>query len=71
MTEIEEPDPQFTLHFNDTLSKDEIAIEELCEFERYLELNTDVHELAIERGELNRWFYYFYYVHLSGDVNIF
>ncbi len=30
---------------------EDIALEEMCDYERYLELRTDIHEVAILQGE--------------------
>nr|AAX30309.1 SJCHGC02958 protein [Schistosoma japonicum] len=37
------------------MSEEEIAIEKMCDFERYLEMQVDVHELAIQDGCILEW----------------
>lgn len=33
------------------MSDDEVAVEKMCEFERYLELQVDLDDLAVQEGE--------------------
>lgn len=51
LTDFYEEDPNCDLSPGDHLSEEEIAIEKMCDFERYLEMQVDVHELAIQDGE--------------------
>lgn len=55
LTDIYEGDPNCDLSPDDQLSEEEIAIEKMCDFERYLEMQVDVHELAIQDGCFLEW----------------
>ncbi|CAH8563605.1 unnamed protein product [Heterobilharzia americana] len=50
LTEVCEENPDCDLKYEDYLSEEEVAIEKMCDFERYLEMQVDVHELAIQDG---------------------
>ncbi|CAH8584924.1 unnamed protein product [Schistosoma rodhaini] len=54
LTDIYEGDPNCDLSPDDQLSEEEIAIEKMCDFERYLEMQVDVHELAIQDEEARK-----------------
>nr|CAX69613.1 putative splicing factor, arginine/serine-rich 8 [Schistosoma japonicum] len=51
LTDVYEQDINYNLNPDDYMSEEEIAIEKMCDFERYLEMQVDVHELAIQDGE--------------------
>ncbi|KAH8871559.1 Protein suppressor of white apricot [Schistosoma japonicum] len=48
LTDVYEQDINYNLNPDDYMSEEEIAIEKMCDFERYLEMQVDVHELAIQ-----------------------
>uniref|UniRef100_A0A095BUI8 Splicing factor, suppressor of white-apricot-like protein n=1 Tax=Schistosoma haematobium TaxID=6185 RepID=A0A095BUI8_SCHHA len=54
LTDFYEEDPNCDLSPDDHLSEEEIAIEKMCDFERYLEMQVDVHELAIQDEEARK-----------------
>ncbi|CAH8568430.1 uncharacterized protein DC041_0002345 [Schistosoma bovis] len=54
LTDFYEEDPNCDLSPGDHLSEEEIAIEKMCDFERYLEMQVDVHELAIQDEEARK-----------------
>ncbi|KAH8871560.1 Protein suppressor of white apricot [Schistosoma japonicum] len=54
LTDVYEQDINYNLNPDDYMSEEEIAIEKMCDFERYLEMQVDVHELAIQDEEARK-----------------
>ncbi|KAK4470561.1 hypothetical protein MN116_006104 [Schistosoma mekongi] len=54
LTDVYDQDVNYSLNPDDYMSEEEIAIEKMCDFERYLEMQVDVHELAIQDEEARK-----------------